>query len=345
MPGFEDIRASIMADMAVSNLDTTPGGFVDTVTRAVASEIAKCYFVQGGYTSVIFPDATSGPYIDAWANTVGLERKPGTKATGTVDFVGNNGATIAAGTLLQTDDSLIFVTDAAGTIADGAATVAVTAQAVGADYNVGENAIKRLVNTGAVTVLGSSVMVGGTDEESDEALLQRFNAHRQRPQTSGNAYQYEAWALEVVGIGRAKVIPVWDGGGTVKVLVLDSEMQPATEAQVQAVAENIAEQRPVGVEVTVEAAEALSIAVAASGVTVTPETSLPAVQAAFASLAADYLASIAFIADEVAYNRFIFLLLSIPGVLDFSELTINAGVQNIPLAQSQVATLGEVVVS
>ena len=105
---------------------------------------------------------------------------------------------------------------------------------------------------------------GGTDPESDGALYERIHAYLSRPATSGNAYHYEQWALEVAGVGAARVFPLWNGAGTVKVVLVDGGMEPASAEIVAAVQAHIEAERPIGATVTVAAAAPLSINVTAA---------------------------------------------------------------------------------
>lgn len=60
------------------------------------------------------------------------------------------------------------------------------------------------------------------DQETDDELRARYYIKIQTPATSGNAYHYRLWSKEVSGVGDAKVYPLWNGNGTVKVLIIDS---------------------------------------------------------------------------------------------------------------------------
>lgn len=341
---FDAILTSVKERLAVSNLDTAEGSYSDTLIRAVGMEIANCYFDQAALIPIAFVDETSGAYIDKRASEYGLTRKPGTRAAAAVTFAGADGAIIPAGTAVQTQDGLVFHTDVDVTIAAGTASAAVTAEAVGIVYNVAENAITTLQNSIGITVTSSAAAAGGTDPESDAALLARLSAIWQKPATSGNANQYEAWALEVEGIGGAKIWPTWNGPGTVKVVVVDSAMAPPTEEKVQAVAEYIEALRPICAAVTVEAATQTIIHVAAA-VQTDSSTTPATVQEQFAQLLDDYCRSLAFQSQTVVYNRIAYMLLSIPGVTDFTALTVNDGTVNITLADNAVPVLGTVSVA
>ena len=344
MKTVDEILQSIKQQLAVSNLDTQEGSYTDTLIRAVAMELAADYFDHDALIPIAFVDESSGIYIDRRCAEYGITRKPGTKATATVTFAGSDGTTVPAGTAVQTAEGLVFTTDEAVTVADGIAAAAATAQETGSLYNVDENAITTLQNSVGVTIQSSTAAQGGTDDESDESLVQRLYNMWQRPATSGNAYHYEQWAMEVEGIGKAKVWPCWNGGGTVKVVVLDSNMEPPTPEQVEAVATHIETVRPICVDVTVEAAEELPLTVAAT-VTLDGSVSAGDVQTQFRQLLDEYCKAIAFASTTVVYNRIAYMLLSIDGVEDFTALTVNGGEANITLEDNQVPVLGEVTVT
>ena len=342
---FDEILSAIKARISdVSNLDTSEGSYTDTLIRAVAMEIANDYFDQQAIIPIAFVDETSGSYIDKRAAEYGLARKPGTKAEATVTFAGSDGTVVPAGTVVQTADGLLYSTDEAVTVASGTATAAVTAEGAGSIYNVPENSITTMQNSVGVTVQSSTEAAGGTDPETDQALVERLYSIWRKPATSGNANHYEAWAMEVDGIGAAKVWPCWDGGGTVKVVVLDSNMEPPTEEQVQAVAAHIEQVRPICVDVTVEAATETTLTVAA--VIQTDGSVLPEdVQEQYQQLLVQYCKDLAFQSQTVVYNRIAYMLLSIPGVTDFSSLTLNGSTDNITLADNAVPVVGTVTVT
>ena len=140
------------------------------------------------------------------------------------------------------------------------------------------------------------------------------------------------------------MLPLWDGPGTVKVLLVGPEKQPVDESVVNACAAYIADEAPIGAAVTVESAEGLTINVAAA-ITIDTTTTKAAVQAQLVSKLDTYLQSMAFKSYTLLYNRVAFFLLDIDGVVDYSSLTINGGTANITIADNQVPVLGTVTVT
>lgn len=185
---------------------------------------------------------------------------------------------------------------------------------------------------------------GGTDEETDAALCARLYEHLQKPATSGNTYHYERWAKEVNGVGDAKVTPLWNGPGTVKVLIVGPDKEPVSSEIVTACAAYIDAQRPIGATVTVSSAAGLSIEVSAS-VTLDGTTTAPAVESAFAERLGEYIRELAFRGYTLLYNRVAFFLLDIDGVVDYTSLSVNGGTGNVSIGAEQVPVLGEVSVT
>lgn len=229
----------------------------------------------------------------------------------------------------------------------GSGTVGATAAEIGAAHNVDAGKISKLLTgvPGLTSVTNAQAADGGTDDETYEALFARLDAYRKRPATSGNIAQYEQWALEVSGVGAAKTIDVWDGPGTVKIVLADASMYPVDETVRAAVETHIAEVRPAGgVAVTVVPTEAVPISVSAQ-VTLDTSATTGSVKAALTAALTGYLSGLAMQDGTLLYNRVAYLLLGLDGVTDFTALTVNGGTENTPLSATQTPVLGTVEVT
>lgn len=338
------IKAAILAEID-TDLNTGEGSFLSDLVTPVAMEIWKCYQSLNALIPIAFVDESSGGYIDLECAKYGITRKAGTKAAAAMTFSGTSGTVIPAGTAFLTAGGLEFDLTAAVTLASGTGSGTVEASTAGDAYNVGAGEITNMVTAIAgLSSFSNAAATGGTDEEADTALVSRLTTYRQKPATSGNAYHYEQWALETDGVGAAKVTPLWDGAGTVKVLIAGSDMGPVDSSVVTACAAAIEENRPIGATVTVESAEALTINVAAT-VTIDGTTTKAAVQTAFSAALETYLQSISFVKYTLLYNRIAYMLLDIAGVTDYSVLTVNGGTVNITIGDDQVPVVGTVTVS
>lgn len=150
--------------------------------------------------------------------------------------------------------------------------------------------------------------------------------------------------MESPGVGAAKVYPLWNGNGTVKVMVVGDDMQPVDGAVVTACAEHIESMRPIGATVTVVSAAAKEITVSAI-VTVDASATVADVQEAFYKTMEQYVREIAFEVYTISYNKIGYLLMGVPGVVDYAALTVNGGTENVSIAADEVPVLREVEIS
>lgn len=187
----------------------------------------------------------------------------------------------------------------------------------------------------------TEVLEDGAGEESTEALLERFLSKIQKPSTSGNRYDYFNWAMECAGVGAAKVFPLSDGPGTVKVVIADANISAADAGLVKRVRDHIEELRPIGADVTVASVKEKAVNVSA-GIRLRLGMNLGAVQSAFQDALTDYLRKESLGMSYVSLARVGNLLLGTVGVEDYSGLLLNGTSENIGMAEEEIAVAGNV---
>lgn len=98
--------------------------------------------------------------------------------------------------------------------------VAIRAVETGAAGNVAAGAISVSVSgdSNLYAITNDTATAGGTEVESDEELRTRILSEY-TSQGAGTVADYRRWALAYTGIGKAYVEPTWSGGGTVLVVV------------------------------------------------------------------------------------------------------------------------------
>lgn len=231
-----------------ATLDTSQGSFTWDALAPAAAQFAQAAIWGQLILQYGFVTTTYGPYLDLRAKEQGLTRLAPTAATGTVTFTGTSGTVIPQGTVVATASTISapshgFATTAAVTIGTGGTVGAtVTATATGASGNVGANTVTIVVKgiAGVTGVTNSAAMSGGTDQETDAALLTRYLAKVQHPSAGGNIGDYTNWALGVNGVGGVSVVPIWNGAGTVKIVLIDTNKAPATQTLIDTVQKAIA---------------------------------------------------------------------------------------------------------
>lgn len=337
----EGIRQGMAERMGVE-LDIREGSYTGDMLSAAAYEIWKIYQSLNALIPIAFVDETSGEYIDKRCAEYGITRKSGTKARGKATFFGADGTRIPKGTILLTASGLEFFMLKSVQIVEGSASGEIEAAAVGTSYNAAAGYINSVsIGIPGLTSVSGGATSGGTDPETDKDLVERLYRRLRNPATSGNSEHYRQWALEVPGVGAAKVTPLWDGPGTVKVLIVDQNRRPAAASILEACAKNIEAQRPIGAAVTIKSAEGLEINVSAS-VILESTASTDTVNSEFSKALEEYIRQSAFEKYEIFYNRIAFILMDVPGVTDYSSLTVNGGMDNICIGADQVPLVGEV---
>jgi uncharacterized phage protein gp47/JayE len=329
-----------------STLNKNEGGFVFDSLSPSAIELALAYIELDNVINLGFVSTTSGNYLDYKAEEYGLTRLAATKATGQITITGTNATVIPAGSLFSTAGGIQFETLAEVTISGTTVVASVRAVVAGISGNVAISAINTIpiAIPGVTSVDNAAGTTGGTDQETDEALRDRILEKVQNPATSGNSNHYVQWAKEVAGVGDARCLPLWDGNGTVKVVIIDGNKEPASGTIVTNVETYIETVRPIGADVTVVSASAVEIDVDAT-LTLLPGYILADVKTAFETNLTNYLKSIAFEQSYVSYAVIGSTLLDTEGVQDYADLTVNLGTSNISIANTEVATKGTVTLS
>lgn len=284
----------------------------------------------------------------------GITRKKATKATTAVTIAGQEGASISKGELVGADTVNFISLDNKTIDNTGRMIVNVQCEEFGSIGNVPAGAIKYfpISITGLTSVTNQEVVKNGYDAESDASLLERYYERIRTPATSGNKYHYLNWAKEVVGVGDARVIPLWAGDNTVKVIIIDSNKQPASEDLISRVQEYIDPgskglgegQAPIGAFCTVVSAINKDINISVK-VTKDDNYSLEQTKLNIEENIINYLKEIAFKKNLVSYAQTGSLILNTDGVLDYTNLRLDEGIENITIENEEVAVLNEVVLS
>ena len=136
------------------------------------------------------------------------------------------------------------------------------------------------------------------------------------------------WAKEVSGVGDAKCLPLWNGNGTVKVVIINADKGAASSELISAVKQHIEENRPIGAAVTVESAVPLAINVSVS-LTLANGVDIQTAKEKISESITKYIKKNAFANAYISYAQIGGCILDCAEVLDYSGLRINGGIDNI----------------
>ena len=251
-----EIRNNILGNMK-NPLSKIEGTYDYDIAAATSLEIKDLYDYLEWWSKQTFIDtATENEYVDKHALIFGVKRRSEVKASGEITITGKTGTTIPKGTILLSRTGIKYETLAVALIgSDDKAKARIQALVGGVTGNcgIGDIVAFEIADTNIYTVTNEEAITGGFDIESNESLIARAEEKIMRPAHSGNENDYKQWAKEVEGVGKVDVIPVWNGGGTVKVIISDYDYNVANQELVEAVKNRIeqADGRPIGADVTV----------------------------------------------------------------------------------------------
>lgn len=237
--------------------------------------------------------------------------------------------------------------------------------------SVGNSYIGRIVPNDYIEKLASAeittLLYPGEEEESDDSLRERFLANLIKTAFGGNIAQYRQWAKEIPGIGGVQVYPVWAGGGTVKLSIIDTDYNSCSSEFCQTILEKFDPENsggetglglgiaPIGHKVTVNTPLPRTINVSGK-ITLLPgyklETLLPQIKLALE----EYLLSLRQAwensDDENNYSVIVYLgrinfaILNVKGVSSAYELQLNGTDTDIRLTETsslqEIPVLGTV---
>lgn len=237
--------------------------------------------------------------------------------------------------------------------------------------SVGNSYIGRIVPNDYIEKLASAeittLLYPGEEEESDDSLRKRFLANLMKTAFGGNIAQYRQWAKEIPGIGGVQVYPVWAGGGTVKLSIIDTDYNSCSSEFCQTILEKFDPENsggetglglgiaPIGHKVTVSTPLPRTINVSGK-ITLLPgyklETLMPDIKVALENYLLSLREAWENSDDENNYSvtvylgRINFAILNVKGVSSAYELKLNETDTDIKLTETsslqEIPVLGTV---
>ena len=334
---YEVIKQRILDNINI-DIDKREGSFTSNMVAPLVEELAKAYINMGDILSLGFRDDTFDTYWDKRVGEFGVYRKAGTKAIGEVKVEGKEGTIITNGTLIKANDLYFTVLNDIELPADNI--LYVEANEVGYKYNLLANTEFELVekNDKVTKLINEIEFTNGVDIETDEDLRKRFVKVVNNPSTSGNKNHYEEWALEVNGVGRAIVYPLWNGNGTVKVMIVGNDNKPVSEEIIEACELHISENMPIGCQLTVTTPTNLNIIINAS-IELKEGYELEEVKLDFKNSLNGYLKDVT---TELTYSKVYGLLANHLGIEDITSLLVNDNNINISIAEDKIINISEI---
>lgn len=324
------------------SLSDVSGTFVGDNLAANAVEFEKAYIEMNLMMEAAFAETSWGEYLTMRAAEHGIDRKDAVQAQGTVTVTGNG--VVPVGSLFATESGTTFEAVKTVTI-EKSGDVPVRAVDAGTSGNVAAKTITKIPVTisGISSVINNNATYDGYNAESDESLLNRLYLHVRNPITSGNANHYREWALSVGGVGTAKVVPLWNGNGTVKVIITDIDYNQASDTLIKTVSDYINTVCPIGATVTVVTPSITECTI--SAIVTVAENKDTEYQTDLQTAISNYLQVEAFNEGHVSLAKIGKAMLDSGAITDYDSLQLNGATTKVTLSDEEMPRLKELTVT
>lgn len=229
-PTLSTLRTRTKNDLSsVNGADTRlPVGLMEYFAEALAGHAHEHFGYLAAMAIQRFPKYATGQYLQDLADWYRVPRQFATPATGTITCSGTVGTNVPEGTLWQRDDNVqyrVTVTTAIG--GGGTASVPVEATTRGNTTNTPASTqltiTSPLANISATATVGSNGLLGGSNDETEQAWRERIQFEAANPPGPGTRDDYIRWTRQVPGVTRAWCYPNEGGAGYVVVRFLMQE--------------------------------------------------------------------------------------------------------------------------
>jgi len=346
-----------MLDRVSNSLDKREGSMIQTALGAGAYALEEFYLELNQIQNGAYLQTAVGEDLDHLAVLANVRRYPASAAV----RLGLFNIDIPLGARFSTVDGADSVNfTATKRIGDGQYQMTCeTAGSIGNQYTGPILPITFI--QGLTSAELTDILVAGDDMEEDESLRERAIAALNEQPFGGNIADYKRVVLEIDGVGGLQVYPTWNGGGTVKLSIIGADWMPASEQLIETVQNAVDPPpcqglgygtAPIGATVTVTTPEPVTVDVSAvlsirSGYTV--DQLVGPVQRAVAAYLLEIRQEWAQAETSWVYAaRVTAAMLSVPGVVNVTDLTVNGAAADLRLEESgqlqQVPVLGEVAV-
>lgn len=220
-------------DNAPDGIDTRPGSIFYDAVSGILIKVAKLYSDLDLVFTLTQIDTASGEYLDIKSSEYGIVRHTATNAQYSVTFEGSipnvgerfftNGEYFV---LKESDNGVPYLE-------------AETSGASGNNVYSGTSAVPVNNIQGLVSAAFGTIIEYGTDDETDDSLRQRLREKIASPTENGNKQHYKTWCESFEGVGRARIVPLWNGPNTVKAILINSLGLPCSDSVVESLQEYI----------------------------------------------------------------------------------------------------------
>lgn len=342
---FEDIMTR-MLDRVRSEypqVDTREGSLIYTAIAPCAVELAIMYTELDRVLEESFAETASLEYLEKRASERGIYQRLASNAV----MQGSFNITVPTGTRFNIGEFNYVVIDSEKSY--------LQCETAGSEPNTVLGTLTPIDNiSGLTTAEITACITPGEDDEDVEDFRSRYFESMGTQSYGFNSTQYREVVDNMDGVGATRVIPVWNGGGTVKLVILNSNYRTPTEEHIEIIQNAIDPLEsqgegvglaPIGHVVTVVGAGETPI-----NITCTFEYSdtynwdtvkdnvYKALDTYFEELSKSWESG----AVTVRINQINTVLMNVQGILDVTETQINGSSANLEIASTNIPIRGTV---
>jgi len=339
VPSYESILQAAL-NRVPDNLDKREGSVIYDALAPAAFVLHEQYVELERKLLEGFAGTCSREYLILRAQEIGLAPPYAASASVVEAVMTPVSAEVPIGTRFNCDKLNFFVTEKTG-----AGVYQLQCETTGAAGNLSSGALLPIDYVdGLQSAAIRKIAIYGEEEQDTEEYRANYFMQVKNEARDGNVKQYELWTTSYPGIGHFKVIPLWNGKNTVKISILDSENNPASDVLLKEYQDYLDPgstglgngKAPIGAIVTVSTATEKAINLSGKLTLRAGYTEPEGLE----SLIRDYLHDLAYTKSVVPYMSIGALILSSPAVERLSELKVNGGTQDIALLDEEIAVFG-----
>ncbi len=336
-----------MLERVPNNIDKREGSIIFNALAPAAVELAQMYIEVERILNEGFADTASRKYLIKRAAERGITPEPATAAVVKGEF----NIDVPIGSRFSLDDLNYVVVEK---ISKGV--FKLQCETIGSKPNsylgtlIPIDYIDGLTNAEVTEIL-----IPGEDEEETEVFRERYFQSFDPQSYGGNIADYKQKTKSIPGVGSVKVYPVWNGGGTVKLVIIDSEYQkPSSELvdQVQTLIDPVQNQgqglgiAPIGHVVTVEGVKERVVNIS-TNITYQQgwqwEDIKPYIEEAIDEYFLELIKEWEDVDIIIRISQIETRILGIEGVIDVGNTEINGIAENLVLESDEIPVRGEII--
>ena len=233
---FEMILNNMLARVP-DTIDKREGSIIYDALAPAAVELQNMYINLDVILNETFADTASREYLIKRASERGITPYEAKKAIVKGIFTPTT-LDIPIGTRFSIDDLNYIViaqmTDSSDTPIAGNYKLECEEAGAAANYQFGQLIPIDYIE-GLQYAEVTEILIPGEDEEGTDELRERYFESLDNQAFGGNITDYKQKVNALTGVGGVKVYPTWNGGGTVKLVIINSEFKKPSEELINSV--------------------------------------------------------------------------------------------------------------